>query len=509
MSFLNASYLWLMKNRLKEIEAFSSKAVDTQHHLLAYLLHQGSRTSYGQEHLFSSIRSAQEFREKVPIVTYEQLQPHIERMMQGESHVLWPGRIRWFSKSSGTTDAKSKYIPVSKESLWNCHYKGGKDLFALHLRQHPDSGVFYGKNLSMGGSLHPWPQNPGIVCGDISAIITKHLPLWAESRRVPRQKVALLEDWDLKLEKMVEVTRRQDVRSLLGVPSWMMLFLQQLLRYTGKTSIQEIWPNLELFAHGGVSFVPYREQFRQMLGSKVSFLETYNASEGFFGIQDKEDIHELLLMLDYGVYYEFLPMDELGKEKPQAIGIEEVETGRNYALIISTNAGLWRYMIGDTILFTSLKPYRFKISGRTKQFINTFGEELMVDNADTALNYACEQTGAMIKDYTAAPIFLDNSSQARHQWLIEFQEKPDSIERFTSLLDSRLKELNSDYEAKRQHDLILKQPEIIPLFNGCFLEWLKEKGKLGGQHKVPRLSNNRDYADEIIDLNRKGGRNVS
>lgn len=289
----------------------------------------------------------------------------------------------------------------------------------------------------------------------------------------------------------------------------MMLFLQQLLRYTGKTSIQEIWPNLELFAHGGVSFVPYREQFRQMLGNKVSFLETYNASEGFFGIQDKEDIHELLLMLDYGVYYEFLPMDELGKEKPQAIGIEEVETGRNYALIISTNAGLWRYMIGDTILFTTLKPYRFKISGRTKQFINTFGEELMVDNADTALNYACEQTGAMIKDYTAAPIFLDNSSQARHQWLIEFQEKPDSLEKFTSLLDSRLKELNSDYEAKRQHDLILKQPEIIPLFNGCFLEWLKEKGKLGGQHKVPRLSNNRDYADEIIDLNRKGGRNVS
>lgn len=500
MSFLNAAYLWLMKSRLKEIDAFSWKAVDIQHHLLAYLLHKGSQTEYGKKYNFSTIRSAQDFRERVPVVSYEGLHPYIERMMKGERNILWPGKIRWFSKSSGTTNAKSKFIPVSKEALWNCHYKGGKDLFAMHIRQYPSSGVFYGKNVSMGGSLHAWPENPHIVCGDVSAIITRHLPLWAESRRTPRQKVALMADWDSKLRKMVEITRRQDVRSLLGVPSWMLIFLQQMLESTGKKDIREIWPHLELFVHGGVSLIPYREQFTQMLGRDFCFMETYNASEGFFGIQDDSSLREMLLMLDYGVYYEFLPLEEIGKEHPMAVDIENVEIGRNYALVISTNAGLWRYMIGDTIVFTSLRPYRFKISGRTRQFINTFGEELMVDNADTALKYACERTGAQIREYTAAPVFLDASNQARHQWLIEFQQKPGSILEFQQALDNRLKELNSDYEAKRHNDMLLKEPEIVELYNGCFLDWMKQKGKLGGQHKVPRLSNNRDYADEILSL---------
>lgn len=503
MSYLNSAYLWLMKARLKEIDAFGSRATDIQHKLLAYLIDKGKHTEYGKAHGFSNIHSEQDFKKSVPVARYEDLQPHIEKMMRGERDILWPGKIRWFSKSSGTTNAKSKYIPVSRESLWNCHYKGGKDLFALYIRSHPRSGIFSGKNVSLGGSLHPWPENRHIICGDVSAIITKNLPLWAESRRTPKQKVALLDDWETKLSRMTEITRRQDIRSLLGVPSWMMIFLQRMLEMTGKKHIRDIWPHIELFVHGGVSFVPYRSQFSRMMGQDFSFMETYNASEGFFGIQDDENINELMLMLDYGIYYEFMPLDEIGKEHPLTLGLDEVETGRNYALIISTNAGLWRYMIGDTVVFTSLKPYRFKISGRTRQFINTFGEELMVENADSALHSACEKTKAEISDYTAAPVFLDQSNRACHQWLIEFSRKPDNLRTFVEELDSRLKSLNSDYEAKRQHDMILKEPEVIVLPAGSFLSWLKEKGKLGGQHKVPRLSNNREFADEILRLSRK------
>lgn len=500
MSFIDSIYLKLMRKRLREIDGFSVHAGQIQQKQLNYLLQKAADTEYGKKYGFSEIRSAKDFSRKVPLITYPDLQTYVERLMRGENGLLWPESIKWFSKSSGTTHSQSKYIPVSREALYRCHYKGGKDLFALYLQSHPESGVFSGKNISMGGSLHAWPDNPHIRCGDVSAIITQNLPFWAEHQRAPRKHIALMDEWEAKLQKMAETTIRQDVRSFLGVPSWTLLFLQKALALSGKQNLREVWPNMELFVHGGVSFTPYAEQFKKLIDAPFSYWETYNASEGFFGIQHTENEKDMLLMLDYGVYYEFLPTEEIGSPSPRTVNIEEVETGRNYALIISTNAGLWRYMIGDTIIFTSLKPYRFRISGRTRHFINTFGEELIIENADAGLAFACTHTKSEISEYTAAPFFLDANNHARHQWLIEFKKPPESTEAFAELLDTKLKELNSDYAAKRYKDLILKKPEIITLPEGTFLKWLKEKGKLGGQHKVPRLSNNRQYADEILNL---------
>ena len=499
MSFINSVYTSFMKKRLEAIDSYARNAEEIQHRQWEYLVRKGACTEYGRKYRFADIRNEKQYREQVPVITYPILQKYVERLMKGENRLLWPERIQWFSKSSGTTGAKSKYIPVSKEALASCHYKGGKDMYALYMRSHPESGVFAGKTVSMGGSLRTWPENPHIHCGDVSAILTQYLPFWAESRRIPKRDIAMMENWEQKLPKMAEATLKQDVRSLMGVPSWILLFLEKVLEMTGKQSLHEIWPHLELLIHGGVSFTPYRKQYESLLGPSAHYLETYNASEGFFGMQDREN-EDMLLMLDYGIYYEFLPMEEWDKEKPQAIGISDLEIGRNYALVISTNAGLWRYLIGDTLVFTSLNPLRFRISGRTRHFINTFGEELMVDNADKALSIACTRTGAEINDYTAAPVFLDSTHQARHQWLIEFKKEPDDPASFAEILDSSLKNLNSDYEAKRSDDLLLKQPEIIPLPQGTFYQWLKGKGKLGGQNKVPRLSNSREYADEILKI---------
>lgn len=499
-SILNAPYLFLMKGRLKEIEAYGRKAANVQRKQLRQLLSRGTGTEYGGKYGFGSIRSEDEYRKKVPVISYEDLQPYVERLMKGENYLLWPEKIRWFAKSSGTTNAKSKYIPVSREALLGCHYKGGKDLFALYLKDHPKSGLFSGKNVSLGGSLHPCPL-PGLYCGDISAIITQNLPFWAESRRTPGKTVSLMDGWDEKLERMARTTIRQDVRSFLGVPSWMMLYLQKALEISGKATLREIWPEMELFVHGGVSFGPYRSQYKMLMGEPFFFLETYNASEGFFGIQDDLSQPDMLLMLDYGVYYEFIPMEEIGSEYPLSLGIEDVQVGKNYALAITTNAGLWRYMIGDTVVFTSKQPYRFKISGRTRHFINTFGEELIVENADKALLKACQETKAEITDYTAAPVFLDSRNRACHQWLIEFKKAPDDMEAFTLSLDRHLKEINSDYEAKRFNDMLLKSPEIVSLPEGSFLRWLQSKGKMGGQHKIPRLSNQRDFVEEMLRLN--------
>ena len=499
MSCINSLYVWLMKNRLKEIDSYARNAQAIQHKQWAYLVGKAADTEYGRKYHFHDLRSEEDFRQRVPLASYEDLRPYVERLMQGEDYLLWPEKIRWFSKSSGTTHSKSKYIPVSREALARCHYKGGKDMYALYMRQYPDSGVFFGKTVSMGGSLHTWDTNPGIQCGDVSALLTRYLPSWAESRRIPKREIAMMEDWEKKLPLMVQATWKADVRSIMGVPSWILVYLEKLLEISGKRSLREIWPGLELLIHGGVSFTPYRKQFSEILGGEARYLETYNASEGFFAMQDISG-EDMLLMLDYGIYYEFLPMEEWGKENPGTVGIEGVETGKNYALVISTNAGLWRYLIGDTVVFTSLRPYRIRISGRTKHFINTFGEELMVDNADSALSFACAQTGAEIADYTAAPVFLDQTNQARHQWLIEFKKSPEDLTAFTQFLDSRLKSLNSDYEAKRFKDLLLKSPEIVSLPNGTFHEWLKGQGKLGGQHKVPRLNNNRDFAEEILVL---------
>ncbi len=499
MSFINSIYISLMRKRLKAIDSYARNAEDIQHRQWANLVRRAASTEYGRSYRFADIRTEQQFREQVPIIGYPELQPYIERLMKGEDYLLWPEKIKWFSKSSGTTGTKSKYIPVSKEALAYCHYKGGKDMYALYMRNHPDSGVFKGKTVSMGGSLRAWPDNTQVHCGDVSAILTQYLPFWAESRRIPKRDIAMMDNWEQKLPMMAEATLKQDVRSLMGVPSWILLYLEKILELSGKQSLHEIWPRLELLIHGGVSFTPYRKQYETLLGPSAHYIETYNASEGFFGMQDLEN-EDMLLMLDYGIYYEFLPVEEWDKEKPQAIGIDKLEIGKNYALVISTNAGLWRYLIGDTLIFSSLHPLRFRISGRTRHFINTFGEELMVNNADKALSAACAETGAEISDYTAAPVFLDASNQARHQWLIEFKKTPDNLQTFTVSLDAHLKDLNSDYEAKRSNNILLKQPEVVPLPTGTFYAWLKQKGKLGGQHKVPRLSNSREYADEILKI---------
>lgn len=499
MSLIDSFYLRLMQNRLREIDAFAGHAEKVQHQQLQYLLEKGADTEYGHKFGFRNIHSEEQFRQSVPIVSYQELQPYIERLMRGEHYLLWPEKIKFFAKSSGTTNAQSKYIPVSRPALLKCHYQGGKDLFALYLRENPNSNVFAGKNISMGGSLHSWPDNPDICCGDVSAIITKQLPFWAEIRRSPRKSIALMSDWETKLRLMAQTAIHQKIHSILGVPSWSMLFLEKVLAISKKESLREVWPNFELFVHGGVSFVPYEKPLKSLLGEDCRFWETYNASEGFFGMQ-YHNHSDLLLMLDYGVYYEFLPMDEIEKPDAKTKTISEVETGKQYALVISTNAGLWRYMIGDTIVFTSLKPYAFKISGRTRHFINTFGEELIVENADRGLSAACSKTGAEINEYTVAPIFLDANNCARHQWIIEFKKLPENLTEFVACLDKKLKELNSDYDAKRNNDLVLKLPEIISLPEGTFYAWMKEKGKFGGQHKVPRLSNDRQYAEEILNF---------
>lgn len=498
-SLLNNAYLRMMKGRLEKIDRFSSAAGEVQRAQLRHLVEKAADTEYGRRYGFGAIRTEEDFRRKVPLISYEGLQDYVERLMRGEDYLLWPDRISCFAKSSGTTRSRSKYIPVSREALRDCHMRGGKDLFALYVREHPDSGIFHGRNVSLGGSLHPAPQ-AGIVCGDVSALITCHLPFWTYFRRSPRRGIALLHNWDEKLEGMVKDTLHRDVRGFLGVPSWMMLYLKKALEASGKNSLREVWPDMELFVHGGVSFDPYRTQFKALLGEPFRYLETYNASEGFFGIQDSLSQPDMLLMLDYGIYYEFVPVEELDKERPLAVGIEGVEAGRNYALAISSNAGLWRYLIGDTVMFTSVRPYRFRISGRTRNFINTFGEELIVENADKALSAACAETGAEIRDYTAAPVFLDNRNRACHQWLVEFVSAPADMRDFSARLDAHLKAVNSDYEAKRTGDLMLKQPQIVSLPQGTFLRWLESRGKLGGQHKVPRLSNNRDIVDEILTL---------
>lgn len=499
MSFLDRLYLRYMQSRLREIDGFAAHGEDIQRKQLFSLLAKAKDTEYGHKFGFENIDSLEKFRKNVPVVSYQDLQPYSERMMRGEKNLLWPGNIRFFAKSSGTTNAQSKYIPVSREALFDCHYKGGRDLFALYLRENPKSGLFAGKNVSMGGSLHPWKENPDICCGDVSAIITAHLPFWAEMHRAPKKSIALMDEWESKLLLMAQTSAKQDVRSVLGVPSWLMLYLEKVLEVSGKDSLSQVWRNFELFVHGGVSFVPYARPIKALVGEQCRFWETYNASEGFFGIQDGS-AGDLLLMLDYGVYYEFLPVDELDKSPAEPVDLGAVVPGRQYALVITTNAGLWRYMIGDTVVFTSVKPYAFKISGRTRHFINTFGEELIVDNADRALEHACAKTRAQISDYTVSPVFLDANNRARHQWLMEFKQAPADKDEFAALLDAKLQDLNSDYAAKRYNDMLLKMPEIVMLPEGTFYEWLKHKGKLGGQHKVPRLSNDRQYADEILNF---------
>ncbi len=499
MAFVTSVISWFIRQRIHQIELFVKYPLDVQFECLTKLLNAASETEYGRLYDFKSIRSIEEFQQRVPLNSYETIKPYIDRLRRGEQGLLWNSDIKWFAKSSGTTADKSKFIPVSPESLEECHYKAGKDMFAMYLNNHPDSAIFDGRNLAMGGSQHISEIESDAYYGDVSAILIKNLPFWAEFLRVPNLEIALLGKWEEKIEKMAHATLEKNVTSIAGVPSWTLLLLNRILEITGKKDISEVWQNLEVFFHGGVSFTPYRKQFKELISSsKMNYVETYNASEGFFAIQDTTTNNEMLLMLDYGIFYEFIPFENLHQEHPQALTLEHVELNKNYAVVISTNAGLWRYLIGDTVQFTSLSPYRIKISGRTKTFINAFGEELIEDNALQAIAVACEKTNAKIIDFTAAPVYLEDKKNARHQWLIEFSTPPQDLNYFSEILDNALKARNSDYEAKRYHDLMLKQPEVIAVPEKTFYNWLKINNKLGGQHKVPHLSNDRKIVDAIL-----------
>ncbi len=488
--------------RQKKLEKYDKQAEALQMQTLHRLIEKGRVTEWGRNHHFDRITNYTQFAASSPVNTYEELKNFIDRMRQGERDVLWPGRVQWYAKSSGTTNDKSKFIPVSSDGLHDTHYAGGTDAVVLYLRNNPHSRLFDGKALILGGSHAPNYNLPGSLVGDLSAILIENINPLVNLVRVPKKSTALLSDFEVKRDRIARESIGKNVTNLSGVPSWMLSVLTRVMELTGKTHLEEVWPNLEVFFHGGVAFTPYREQYRQLITSpNMHYMETYNASEGFFGLQNDPTDPAMLLMIDYGVFYEFMPMDELESEHPQVVPLWGVETGRNYAMLITTSSGLWRYMIGDTVKFTSVQPYKFIITGRTKFFINAFGEELIVDNAEKGLARACEATGAQVLEYTAAPVFMDAQGKCRHQWLVEFAVPPASTDTFAALLDKALQEINSDYEAKRYKDITLQPLEMVTARKGLFNDWLKAKGKLGGQHKVPRLSNHRQHIEELLQMN--------
>lgn len=503
MGLFNSILSWVMKKRIHQIELFLKYPHEVQHDVFSQLVTTARDTEFGRNHGFKDITTLEQFNEQVPIRSYEDIFPYIERLMKGEQNLLWPTTVTWFAKSSGTTNARSKFIPVSQEAMEDCHMKGGKDMLALYLNNNPESQLFEGKSLSIGGShqLNPQDASGNSYYGDVSAVIMKNLPIWAKFVRTPSEEVALMDNWDEKLERMAQEVAREQVTSMAGVPTWTLLVLQRVMEIKGVNDISEVWPDLEAFFHGAVAFGPYRQLFKSIISSsRMKYNEVYNASEGFFGIQDTSNDDEMLLMLDYGVYYEFIPIEEEDSDHPKVIQLSEVEIGKNYAIIISSNAGLWRYKIGDTVRFTSLSPYRIKISGRTKHFINAFGEEVIVENAETAIAHACELTGAIITNFTAGPVYLEQGKKGGHEWIIEFKRPPADHQQFTSLLDEKLREINSDYDAKRQGDIALIKPLVHIVPSGTFNEWMRRRGKLGGQNKVPRLSNNRQYLEDILEM---------
>jgi len=501
MALFNSILSWVMKKRIHQIELFIKYPHEVQHEWLDTLVDKARNTDYGKKYGFSSAKNYEQFKQNVPVVSYEQLFPQIERLIKGEQNVLWPSEIRWFAKSSGTTNARSKFIPVSQEALDDCHYKGGKDMLSVYFNNNPEAQMFNGKGLVIGGTHQPNPEDPRskTFYGDVSAVLLQNLPWWAEIARTPSLDIALMDEWESKIDKMVEATSNQDVTNLSGVPTWLVVLLEKILEYKGASNILEVWPNLEVFFHGAVSFTPYRDLFKKFIPSdSMKYLETYNASEGFFGIQDTETHGEMLLMLDYGIFYEFSPAEQSEDEHPETISLDQVETGKNYAMIITTNAGLWRYKIGDTIKFTSISPHRIKITGRTKHFINAFGEELVIENAETAIAEACKKTHATIDNFTAAPRYLGSDDGGGHEWVIEFLHHPDDLDRFKQILDEKLREINSDYDAKRHQDIALQPPIIHSAAQGTFYHWMKKRAKLGGQNKVPRLANDREYMDDLL-----------
>ena len=501
MPLLNSIISWVNVKRLHQIELFTKYPVDVQREVFDRLIEQALRTTWGIQYGYDSINSIKEYQERVPVSTYEDLKPYIKRLREGEQNLLWPTEIKWFAKSSGTTSDKSKFIPVSNEALEECHFRAGKDVIAFYTRQRPENSILKGKALTLGGSAEVNKFSNQSYYGDLSAVLIENLPFWVQFIRTPASEIALHPDFEEKLDMITHHTVNENVTSIAGVPSWNLVLLKKVLDFTGKNNILEVWPNLELFTHGGVSFTPYRDSFRKLIPSDhMSYLETYNASEGFFGIQDDLERDDMLLMLDLGIFYEFIPVDQLSSSNPTIYSIGEVEVGVNYAMIITTNCGLWRYMIGDTIVFTTLHPHRIKITGRTKCFINAFGEELIIENAEKAVVAACEATGAVIKEYTAGPLFMSKEEKGGHEWMIEFENPPANLKQFTKVLDETLKTLNSDYEAKRYKDLTLKLPRVVSLEPGTFYRWMKKRGKLGGQNKIPRLANDRKYLDELTDI---------
>ena len=498
--FVNSIISWFLKKRKHQMELFIKYPIDVQEELLFRLIQSAKDTEFGKKSDFSSIRTYENFSNKVPIQQYESIEPLIERCRKGEQNLFWPTKIKWFAKSSGTTNAKSKFIPVSDDAIENCHLKAGKDMLCLYINNNEETALFNGKALRLGGSNAVYEDNNSYF-GDLSAIIIENMPFWADFSSAPSQETALMSEWESKMEAIINETIHENITSLVGVPSWMLVLLNRVLEKTGKKNILEVWPNLEVYFHGGVNFNPYREQYRKLIPKKdFKYYETYNASEGFFALQDVNGSLDLLLMLDYGIFYEFIPMSEYEGEASSAIPLSQVKKEKNYAVVISTNGGLWRYLIGDTVKFTSLSPYKIRITGRTKHHINVFGEELIIENAEEALKLACKKTNSTITEYTVGPIFMDGKKQGSHEWVIEFAKAPQNLKYFTELLDNALKSINSDYEAKRYNNMTLVMPKIHSVKKGLFYSWLKKKGKLGGQHKVPRLSNKRDFIEELLSL---------
>ena len=498
MGIFSSTISQLARMRLWRIQGWVEHPVSSQREVLQDLVTSAQYTEFGRKYNFSSLFSTRDFKKAVPIHEYDDLKPYIQRMMNGEENILWNTPVNWFAKSSGTTSDKSKFIPVSDESLEDCHYKAAKDTLTLYYNFNPESELLTGKGLVIGGSHTVHQLHDNIHYGDLSAVLLQNSPLWGQWIRTPELSIALMDEWESKIEKLAESTIRENVTSISGVPTWTLVLFKRILEMTGKNCIADVWPSLELFIHGGVSFTPYKEQFEKIIGKDINYINTYNASEGFFAAQDRPGEDGMLLFVDHGIFMEFMPTEEYGKENPRTIGLRDVETGRNYALVISTNGGLWRYILGDTIQFTSLRPFRIKVSGRLKHYINAFGEEVIIDNTDKAVAIACQKTGAVVNDYTAAPLYFSADNNGAHEWLIEFEKAPENLQQFTTELDKALQSINSDYEAKRYKNIALREPVVHYVKKGLFNEWLKSKGKLGGQHKVPRLSNERKLIEEML-----------
>ena len=501
MKLLSPAISRLARLRLSQIEEWIGHPVNIQREVLQELVTAAQYTEFGRKYNFDKLFSLKAFKETVPVHEYDDLKPYIQRMMEGEERILWNTPIKWFAKSSGTTSEKSKFIPVSEESLEKGHYQAAKDVLTLYYKFNPESELLTGKGLVIGGSHQVNQLNSDISYGDLSAVLLQNTPFWGHWLRTPDLSVALLDEWEEKIEKLAITTINENVTSISGVPTWTLVLFKRILEITGKQNLKEVWPKLELYLHGGVSFVPYRQQFKKLIGADIYYLEMYNASEGFFAAQNVPGEEGMLLYTNHGIFYEFMPVEEYGKKHPQTIGLEDVALNKNYGIVISTNGGLWRYIVGDTVQFVSKDPYKILVSGRLKHFMNAFGEEVIVDNSDKAIAQASEKTGAIVNDYTAAPIYFSDNSNGAHEWLVEFEKEPNDLQHFIYELDAALKNINSDYEAKRQKDIALRMPVVHALKPGVFNEWLRKKGKLGGQHKVPRLSNERTYINEIIALN--------